>query len=71
MRKKTRFYHSHLFWSGSALLFNPREKIRRMMLKIGGGLRSREIGFESKDWIHYVSVLLGALCGFEENKEES
>jgi hypothetical protein len=26
--KKTCFYHSHLFWSGSALLFNSREKNR-------------------------------------------
>jgi hypothetical protein len=25
------------------------KKIRRMMMKIGDGLRSREIGFESKD----------------------
>jgi hypothetical protein len=43
----------------------------RMMLKIGDGLRSREIGFESKDWIHYVSVLLMLCAGLRRIKSEA
>jgi hypothetical protein len=53
-------------------LFNTMKKKRRwwMTLRIGDGFRSREIGFESKDWVHSVAVQLNAVCGCDKSASE-